>query len=98
MATESVATESDGIGRRADSPSEHRVTHQWRETSTFERIADRLDGLQAVATLASVAAEEGSLTNKVWLPLFDFIEAVADDIHRDAELLWRENGGSDHGN
>jgi len=90
MATESVTTELGAVAQRATDRPEHRVTHEWRETNTFERIADRLDGLQAVATLASVAAEEGSLTNKVWLPLFDFIEAVADDIHRDAELLWRE--------
>lgn len=61
--------------------------HEPREPDTFERIETRLSGLQAVTCLAAMALEESSPTEKVMVPLMGFIDQVADDILRDADLM-----------
>lgn len=61
--------------------------HKPSDPDTFERIVKRLEGLQAVATLAQMAMEDSHPTEKVLVPLMGLIDEVADDIHRDADLL-----------
>lgn len=61
--------------------------HSPSEPDTFERIENRLMGLQAVATLAAMAIEDSSPTEKVLVPLMGFIDEVADDIRRDVDLM-----------
>ncbi|MCR6661942.1 MAG: hypothetical protein NVV60_02035 [Luteimonas sp.] len=88
MTVEFVATQVDTPIEAADEVIQ--IHHQWREPDAFERIALRLRGLQTIAMLASISDDAEGLTDKAWQPFLGFVEVLADDIHRDAELLWRQ--------
>ena len=94
MAIQSVATQR-AVGfiaelDKARKSAAQQITHEWDEDCAFERIAYRLDGIQALTVVAQAAMEAEGITDKVVLPLLSFVHITADDIHRDAEQLWRE--------
>lgn len=82
MATESVATR---IAAATMSPESQ------YEPDAYERILYRIHGLQAINTLASMAVEECSPTEKVMLPFLNFVCVLADDIEMDVNLLRAES-------
>lgn len=61
-----------------------------REESPYERIAMRVKGLQAIEVLAVIELERGEVADGVWSDLWGFVSQVADEIRKDAEILWRD--------
>lgn len=57
------------------------------EDEPYERIATRLNGIQAIRVLAVAELEHDNISPRVWSDLWHFVGKVADDIQQDAELL-----------
>lgn len=56
------------------------------EPSPYERLRTKINGLQAVATLANVAVDEDAgITDQVWSPLWYFIAEMCDEMVQDVE-------------
>lgn len=84
MATESVAIESN-----------------WdrREPCPHERLTCKINGLQAIATLANTCVDEDArITDKVWSPLWYFIAEMCDEMKIDAAEIWAERRRPGFGN
>lgn len=64
-------------------------TESNREICPYERIAARVKGLQAIEVLATTELERGEVADVVWSNLWSFVGQVADEIRKDAEILWR---------
>lgn len=63
------------------------------EPDPYERIRTKLNGLQAVATLANVAVDDNSgVTDQVWSPLWYFIAEMCDELNEDVEAFRRAGG------